>query len=113
MTIFERLGNLHGLAHTENHLGMLYMRLGQWGEEQTLLPRARPHLQKACEYWQANQDEYGLVYGYSNLGMYYLLSEQPDEALRYSGQALEYAQRVGGRRKNTARLDLGQYRAGL
>lgn len=97
LAVFEQLNDLHGLAHTENHLGILYMRLGQWGEDKSILFQAQPHLERACNYWQMNQDDYGLVYGYTNLGMYYLLLEQANKALIYSEKALDYANQVGER----------------
>lgn len=95
LTIFEKENNLHGLAHTENHLGILYLRMGQWIEDERVWSKARPHLEQACRYWQIRDDVHGLMYGYMNLGIYYFLTESPQKSLEFSKKALDCAEQVG------------------
>jgi tetratricopeptide (TPR) repeat protein len=84
LTLFERLDNAHGRAHTENHLSVLYMRQGLWDKAQQCLERA-------CTIWEASGDSHGLMYGFLNLGVLYLHMEEPDKALLYSNKALNQA----------------------
>ncbi|MCB0192215.1 MAG: tetratricopeptide repeat protein [Anaerolineae bacterium] len=97
LSIFEQENNLHGLAHTENHLGILYLQLGQWVETKSVWSKALPHLERACQYWQTRDDTHGLVYGTMNLGMYYLLVKQPQQSIEFSEKALKCADQVGER----------------
>lgn len=86
--IFQALQNRHGLAHTHNHLGVLYTQRQQW-------KMAGTHLEEACAIWQAQRDEAGLVHGYINLGVLYLQQSQTEAAADYFARALELARRIG------------------
>ena len=84
LAIFEALDSDHGRAHTENHLGVLYIRRRWWAE-------AEIHLKQACALWQTTGDDHSLIYGFENLGMLYYETERPKEALLYLNKALYQA----------------------
>ena len=86
LKIFEALDSDHGLAHTENHLGVLYTRRG-------MRKKARQHLEGACTVWASMGDDYGLMQGYVNLGTLYE-QKQPDKAVIYLKKALDQAEKV-------------------
>jgi tetratricopeptide (TPR) repeat protein len=88
LAIFEALGSEHGQAHTENHLGVLYIRRRTWEE-------AEQHLQRACALWQKMGDDYNLIYGFENLGLLYIKMDHPLEAIAYLEQALQQAKLSG------------------
>lgn len=88
LSLFERLDNAHGRAHTENHLGFLYTGQGLWD-------KAHEHLERACAIWEASGDSHGLMYGLMNLGLLYLYMEEPDKSLSYSEKALQQAKISG------------------
>jgi len=88
LTIFHALHYDHGLAHTHNHLGILFVRRQLWD-------LAEQHLRCACEFWQAMGDEHSLIYGFENLGMLYYEMGQPSKALTYLDQALRLVNSTG------------------
>jgi tetratricopeptide (TPR) repeat protein len=88
LRLFKDISSNHGLAHTENHLGLLYTRLGRWAE-------AKRHLELACSIWNSMNDDKGLVDGYMNLGVLYLEMERPECSLFWSEKALHQAKRTG------------------
>jgi tetratricopeptide (TPR) repeat protein len=61
LNLFTALDNKHGLAHTANHLGILYTHQERWAEALT-------QLHHACSLWETKGDEHGLMYGRCNLG---------------------------------------------
>jgi tetratricopeptide (TPR) repeat protein len=81
LAIFKQLESRHGQAHTDNHLGLLYI-------DRYLSAEARQHLERACALWQAIPDPNGLMRGYINLGMLYNAMKQPDQALTYLGMGI-------------------------
>jgi len=84
LAIFNELNYPHGLAHTHNHLGLLYTRLRQWDLAQT-------HLTQACMIWQEMGDRHGVMQGELNLGLMYNDKTEPITALSHLEQALEQA----------------------
>lgn len=89
LQIFKQIDNLHGQAHTENHLGILYSWQPQRWDE------AQQHLEQACVLWQAMNDSHGLMRGLINLSGLYIRLKQPNEALDYLATALEHARATG------------------
>ncbi len=87
LEMFENLDSLHGRAHTENHLGLLYI-------SQKNLSKAEAHLKKACHLWQEMNDNNNLLSGYTNLGMLFYESDATQEALNYLTRALKQAELV-------------------
>jgi tetratricopeptide (TPR) repeat protein len=88
LKLFETLDSLHGQAHTQNHLGLLYIRQHSWEP-------ARQHLERACDIWQAMPDQHGLMRGLINLGLLYVSMEHPRQALPYLEKALRQAELCG------------------
>lgn len=88
LTVFEELDSLHGQAHTNNHLGILFTRQQEWN-------KAEDHLQRACNLWQTMGDNYGLVHGFENLGMLYYEIGNTNEALVYLEKALDQVRFTG------------------
>ena len=96
LKLFEAIGSDHGLAHTHNHLGLLYLRRYEW-------KKSIHHLMLACEIWSGMEDNYGLMDGYMNLG--FLHNSMVEfggadkaeliNATRYSAMALEKADDIG------------------
>lgn len=89
LEIFEELGSEHGLAHTHNHLGILYHRIqGRW-------ELAEEHLTQACQLWQTNQDNHSLFNGYMNLGYLYNNIDRSEIALEHFTKARKIAEQTG------------------
>lgn len=88
LSIFDELGNEHGLAHTHNHLGLLYSNQGQWD-------LAESNLKSACRIWEENRDQHSLIYGLSNLGQLYVRMNNPEFALRFLAEAEQIARNTG------------------
>ena len=88
LAIFEELGNEHGQAHTENHLGVLYTRQHMWD-------KAEHHLKQACAIWQDMEDAHSLIHGLVNLGMLYVDWNNPLEALIYLEKAVHQVTLTG------------------
>ncbi|MEM7345673.1 MAG: tetratricopeptide repeat protein, partial [Chloroflexota bacterium] len=86
--LFETLNYESGQAHTDNHLGVLYTRQKQW-------EKAQHHLDRACKIWASMADDYGLMFGFMNLGLFFIEKDRPSEALVWSKKALEKAQLAG------------------
>ncbi|MEM7125678.1 MAG: NB-ARC domain-containing protein [Chloroflexota bacterium] len=92
LRVFERIQNSHGLAHTHNHLGILYTRRWNWGT-------AIEHLNKALSNWHEMQDDHGLLFGYQNLGklavdMQIEGLEPPEPAIEYVKQAICFGEQT-------------------
>lgn len=85
LSIFDQHNFLHGQAHTNNHLGLLFTQMGQW-------EKAQKHLEVACNIWQLLNDNHGLIYGLENLGILFNEQLQPEKAITYLNQALEKAE---------------------
>ena len=88
LAIFGELQSKHGLAHTHNHLGLLYTR-------QRSYESAEKHLKLACSVWQSLHDHHSLFLGYMNLGILYFNTRNRDEALNHLYMALHEAQITG------------------
>jgi tetratricopeptide (TPR) repeat protein len=88
LKLFKRLDSLHGQAHTENHLGLLYIRQHRWEQ-------AQQRLEHACDIWLAMPDQHGLMRGLINLGLLYMSMEQPRPARHYLEKAQHLAERCG------------------
>ena len=88
LALFEELGSEHGLAHTHNHLGVLYLR-SQKAES------ADFHLRQACQVWESINEEHDLYYGYLNLGHLHIERNNLTNAITYLKKALELAEKSG------------------
>ena len=108
LALFEQLDSQHGLAHTHNHLGLLYIRCMQW-------QKAEHHLMVACEIWKGMGDDY-LMYSYANLAllwneMIYTGSSsvsQITRALSYSTMAFQMTEISGDELLNaTVQMNMG------
>lgn len=88
LAIFSDLKSDHGQAHTHNHLGILFTQHHEWG-------KAQEHLLAACSIWQANEDHFGLMRGYGNLGFLYNETANYAEGIKHSARALELAEMLG------------------
>jgi tetratricopeptide (TPR) repeat protein len=86
--LFEQIDSDHGRAHTENHLGVLYLHRRRWQQ-------AKRHLEQALGLWQAMGDTHGLMRVFINFSALYSKMEQPERALECSYQALHQAQITG------------------
>ncbi|MEM7799042.1 MAG: BTAD domain-containing putative transcriptional regulator [Chloroflexota bacterium] len=85
LDIFNQENYQHGMAHTHNHLGVLFTTTGQW-------MLAEKHLDKACEIWRSNNDNHGLIYGFENLGLLFNNQHQFEKAIPYLQKALVKAE---------------------
>ena len=74
LNIFEKHDYQHGLAHTNNHLGVLFVRKRDHLQ-------AKFHLETACNIWRAMPDNSGLITGLGNLGFMYNEINQSDNAI--------------------------------
>ncbi|MEM8860032.1 MAG: tetratricopeptide repeat protein, partial [Chloroflexota bacterium] len=88
LDIFEKLDHQHGLAHTNNHLGLLHLKRKNWEQ-------AQGYFQSAIEYWQRLNDSNGLQFGFSNLGFLYNETNAPEKALPYFNKCLKILQNSG------------------
>jgi len=88
LKIFEKIESTHGLAHTNNHLGMLYTRQHLWRQ-------ATQHFERACQLWKRSGDQHSLLSGYMNLGLLHVEVGATDEAMTCLQRANRIAQRTG------------------
>ena len=89
LKIFEQLESTHGLAHTHNHLGLLYAKMQD-------IQQAEKHLQLAGGLGIKLGDDNFLSTIYGNLGMLYLHdSSRFDEVAYYITNAIEKAEHSG------------------
>lgn len=88
LEVFHTIDNQHGIAHTHNHLGVLYTRQRRFDE-------AEQQLNQAQLTWRRKQDEHGLMLSAMNLGVLYNFSLQPEKALASGNEALTLAEHVG------------------
>ena len=87
LQLFTALESQHGLAHTHNHLGLLYMQKQEWKNAQT-------QFERAIELWQSS-DQHSLISAYNNLGSVFSFLNSPDQALHYFQKAHQQAELTG------------------
>ena len=88
LNIFNEQNHSHGQAHTNNHIGLLYLN-----KKNYLL--SRDHFDEACRIWREMEDDYNLIKGLSNLGFLYNEMEDPEQAALVLNEALELGKAQG------------------
>lgn len=82
------LNNNKGEAQTLINLALADMRIGIYDE-------AQQNLNKAREFFLAEQDDYHLGLIYQNYGMYFDLTRQPEQSLYMYNVSLDYFEKAG------------------
>ena len=85
--LFFALGDIKGLAHTENNLGLISLYQRRWHI-------ALPHFKRAQRLFRRVNDNYGLAMVWQNLGVLYNYIQRPQEALEYLTLALFYYEKT-------------------
>jgi tetratricopeptide (TPR) repeat protein len=80
LQVFERVGDVHGMAQTWMGLGNAYKQKGEWDRAIEMYQ----HNLQACERLG---DVYGMAQTWGNLGILYSQTNRPDQAAQYTAQA--------------------------
>lgn len=88
LDIFSAHQHEHGLAHTHNHLGLLYARAGN-------NKLAQKNLNNAITLWQNMGDTTGLINGYLNMSVYYQSTEDNAKAIVWLEKGLKIIAETG------------------
>ena len=88
LDLFEEMENKHGLAHTHNHLGVLYLRIQEWEKSEN-------HLLLATSIWEGLNDLNSLQMGLGNLGYLKNEANDPNFALHYLKRCVQILEKTG------------------
>ncbi len=88
LDLFGSVGHQHGLAHTNNHLGVLYIKLNEW-------EKGKNHLEAACDIWKQIDDLAGYCSGIGNFGLLYNEMNQPRDAIGYLDEQIQISKKTG------------------
>ncbi len=88
LKIFEKLGDVQGMAQTYGNLGLVYDSKGEWD-------KALEYYEKSLKIKEKLGDVQGMAQTYNNLGLVYHRKGEWDKALEYYEKSLKISEKLG------------------
>jgi tetratricopeptide (TPR) repeat protein len=86
--IFEKLGDVHGMAQTYGNMGLVYARKGEWD-------KAIEYYEKDLKISENLGDVHGMAQTYNNMGLVYADKGEWDKAIEYYEKDLKISENLG------------------